>query len=90
MAEAARGFGEGARQGVPADELRRNLSIATEQINQVLEQTRHTYDLTHTTRNFFFGEMNYVTWVLAMLGHEVDHVRQAIVMRRLAKAAIIG
>lgn len=90
VVEAARGFGEGARQGMPAQELRRILNAATERINDVLEQTRHSYDPTRKTRNPLFGEVNYEAWVLLLLAHEVDHVRQAIVMRRLAKAASAG
>jgi hypothetical protein len=35
--------------------------------------------------NEFFGVCNYQTWVLLLLGHEVDHLRQIIAMRRLAR-----
>jgi len=90
MAEAARGLGEGAKLGISADALRQDLQKATSRIVDILEKTRVAADPVRTTSNAFFGTMTYTTWVLAMLGHEVDHVRQAIVMRRLAKAAQPG
>lgn len=90
IVEAAKGFGEGAKQAIPAAELRQMLSEATIVINNGIEQTRHNFDTTRTTQNPLFGEVNYATWVLLMLGHEIDHVRQSIVMRRLARAALPG
>ncbi len=85
MVEAARGMGEGARPGIPADELRRRLAAATEQIQSAIENTRHTYDPHKTETNELFGVCNYQTWILLLLGHEVDHLRQIIAMRRLSR-----
>jgi uncharacterized damage-inducible protein DinB len=92
MAEAAKGFGEGARQDLPSAELRVLLEQATGRIKDVIEQTRRAYDPARSrpARNPLFGEADYRTWLLLMLAHEVDHVRQAIVMRRLARAALTG
>ncbi len=90
LVEAARGYGEGARQNVPAQTLREGLQKATTFIEEGLEKTRGSYDPKLIVRNPLFGEATYVTWVLLMLAHETDHVRQAIVMRRLAKAALPG
>jgi hypothetical protein len=83
--EAARGFGEGAKHSVPADTLREMLQKATVLIRDAIEQTRHTYDVKRIVRNPLFGDTNYPTWVLLMLGHEVDHIRQSLAMRQLAR-----
>lgn len=85
MVEAARGMGEGAKPGIPAQELRRRLAAATEQIQSAIENTRHTYDPHKTETNELFGVCNYQTWILLLLGHEVDHLRQIIAMRRLSR-----
>ncbi|NWF65076.1 MAG: DinB family protein [Chloroflexi bacterium] len=83
--EAARGFGEGARRNVAAEELRKNLGFATEQIQTAIEGTRHSHDPEKIDNNLFFGACNYRTWVLLLLAHEVDHVRQIAAMRSLAR-----
>jgi hypothetical protein len=89
LVEAARGFGEGAKTGIPADELRANLKNATARITNAIEQTRKNYDPEKIvdTGPQLFGKADYPTWILLLLGHEVDHVRQGIVMRRAAKAS---
>jgi uncharacterized damage-inducible protein DinB len=89
LVEAAKGFGEGARHSIPANELRQMLSAATAYIKEAIEMTKETADPLHITRNPLFGDINYNTWMLLMLGHEVDHVRQSILMRRMARAATI-
>ena len=86
--EAAKGFGEGSKQNVPAAELQTTLSKATATINEAIEKTRGNHDPARITRSPFFGDVNYETWILLLLGHEVDHIRQSILMRRLARAAI--
>jgi len=86
VVEAARGFGEGARTGVPADQLRKRLAFATEQITTAIEGTRQNHDPEHTEVNEFFGTCSYRTWILLLLGHEVDHFQQIVAMRRLARA----
>lgn len=90
--EAAKGFGEGAKIGRPATELRDNLVKATGVITAAIAQTRTNYDVARITDTGprFFGKVNYPTWILLLLGHEVDHVRQGIVMRRAARAAVPG
>jgi uncharacterized damage-inducible protein DinB len=82
--EAARGFGEGAKQSIPADELRANLTKATEQIRVAIDGTRNSHD-PEKTENSVFGVCTYKTWVLLMLAHETDHLRQLAAMRRLAR-----
>ena len=47
--EAARGFGEGARPGVPAAQLRSRLEAATAQITSAVEATRNTFDPSGST-----------------------------------------
>lgn len=84
--EAARGMGEGAKIGVPAEELRQKLSAATEHLNAVIEDTRHSHDPEKTETYGFFGVCNYKVWMLILLSHELDHLRQMIAMRRLARA----
>jgi hypothetical protein len=89
IVEAAKGFGEGAKVGRPAIELRADLDKATVLIEEVIEKTHKNNDpnkITDTGRNFF-GKVNYQTWILLLLGHETDHVRQGILMRRAARAA---
>lgn len=84
--EAARGFGEGAKQNIPAADLRQRLIEATAQIHFAIESTRRNYD-PNKIQNFRpFGKCNYQTWVLLLLSHEMDHVRQATLVRRLALA----
>jgi DinB family protein len=86
VVEAARGFGEGARPGVPAGQLRKRLVFATEQITTALEGTRRNHDPDKTEVNEFFGLCDYRTWALLLLAHEVDHIKQIVAMRRLARA----
>ena len=84
--EAARGFGEGAKQRIPAVQLRQRLRAATEQIQTAIEGTRQGHDPNKSEVNEFFGVCTYRTWMLLLLGHEVDHLRQIIAMRRVARA----
>jgi hypothetical protein len=84
--EAARGFGEGARQGLSAAQLRLLLSAATEQIHAAIEGTRHKHAPDRSEVNEFFGVCTYKTWVLLLLGHELDHLRQVVAMRRIIRA----
>ena len=83
--EAARGFGEGAKTGVSAEDLRRQMTYATEQVTTAIEGTRTEHDFEKTETNEFFGVCNYQTWVLLLLAHEVDHLKQMVAMRRLAR-----
>jgi DinB superfamily len=85
IVEAARGFGEGAKTGIPADELRRQMTFAMEQVTTAIEGTRDHHDLEKTEANEFFGVCNYQTWLLLLLAHEVDHIKQIVAMRRLAR-----
>lgn len=90
LAEAAQGFGEGAKRDISAETLQRMLEEATQRIRQAIENTRSHSDPLRITNNFLFGKVNYPTWILLLLGHEVDHVRQSIVMRRMARALLPG
>lgn len=85
IVEAARGFGEGAKVGVPAEQLRKRLVFATEQVTTAIEGTRDAHDHAKTETNEFFGVCNYQTWMLLLLAHEIDHFRQVAAMRRLAR-----
>ncbi len=85
IVEAARGFGEGAQQNISAHGLRTSLNAATERINAVLKETRSSHDPAKTENNSAFGICDYNTWVLLLLAHEVDHLRQMVAMRRLAR-----
>jgi len=84
LLEAAKGFGEGAKPGQPADDLRRALRDATDRIHQLIDETLPVHDPALHNMNPLFGRVNYSTVVLLLCAHEVDHVRQAIVMRRLS------
>jgi hypothetical protein len=88
MAEAARGFGEGAQKEVPAEILRKSLSEATERMKNVIQLTRNNHDPEGIHDSKLFGNVNYTTWILLLLGHETDHVRQGIIMRRAARNAV--
>jgi hypothetical protein len=85
--EAARGFGEGARPNVPVETLKQSLVKATTQIRIAIEGTRNAHDADKTEVNSAFGTCNYKTWVLLMLAHEVDHLRQIAAMRGLARTS---
>ncbi len=88
MVEAARGQGEGAQLNIAADALRIQLANATDNIHAALEDTRYNHDGEKLVNNAIFGRCNYKTWVLLLLGHEVDHLRQMVHTRRLARAEI--
>lgn len=88
MLEAARGFGEGAKHNIPADALREMLQQATVVIRDGIEQTRRSYNVQKIVRSPLFGDVNYPAWILLMLGHEIDHLRQAIAMRQLARRVL--
>ncbi|MBL8101575.1 MAG: DinB family protein [Anaerolineales bacterium] len=88
LVEAARGFGEGAKQNVPVKDLRVSLNAATERIQVVIDQTRNLQDPEKTEVNSAFGICNYKTWILLMLAHELDHLRQMAAMRRLARTSL--
>ena len=53
--EAARGMGEGAKTGIPADELRQKLAAATQELNAVIEDTRHSHDPEKTETHQLLG-----------------------------------
>lgn len=86
IVEAARGFGEGAKTGISADQLRKRMVFATEQITTAIEGTRADHDREKTEYNEHFGMCAYRTWILLLLGHETDHFKQVVAMRRLGRA----
>jgi len=86
VVEAARGFGEGAKAGMSADQLRKRMVFATEQITTAIEGTPKDHDPVKSEHNEFFGVCAYRTWILLLLGHEVDHIKQIVAMRRLGRA----
>lgn len=85
IVEAARGFGEGAKKNIPVKDLIVSLNAATERIQLIIEQTRNAHDPEKTERSPAFGICNYKTWILLLLAHEVDHLRQIAAMRKVAK-----
>jgi hypothetical protein len=85
--EAARGFGEGAKVNTPADDLRISLSAATKKIQVVIEGTRRNRSPEKIEVSSAFGKCTYDTWMLLMLGHEVDHLRQIAAMRGLSRTS---
>ncbi len=84
--EAARGLGEGAKPGIPVAQLRIRLAAASEQIHTAIEGTRRSHDPEKSEVNEFFGACTYKTWMLLLLSHELDHLRQVIAMRRVVRA----
>jgi hypothetical protein len=84
--EAARGFGEGAKPGIPAAQLRQRLAAATEQIHTAIDGTRLSHDPGKVEINHLFGACTYQTWILLLLGHELDHLRQIVAMRRVVRS----
>ena len=85
--EAPRGFGEGAQLNVPASELSASLSMVTNRIRVVIEGTRTNHNPEKIGVSTAFGKCTYNTWMLLMLGHEVDHLRQIAAMRGLARTS---
>ncbi|HET7143535.1 MAG TPA: DinB family protein [Anaerolineales bacterium] len=83
--EAPRGFGEGAKMNIPAADLIASLSTATKRIQVVVEGTRKNHNPEKIENSPAFGKCTYNTWMLLMLGHEVDHLRQIAAMRGLAR-----
>lgn len=88
LVEAAREFGEGAKQNVTVTDLRVSLNAATERIRTVIEATRNSHDPEKTEVNSTFGICNYRTWILLLLAHEVDHLRQIAAMRSVARTNV--
>ncbi len=86
IAEAARGFGEGAKTDISSDQLRKRMVHATEQITIAIEGTRKEHDPVKSEYNEHFGVCAYRTWMLLLLAHEVDHFKQIVAMRRLGRA----
>lgn len=87
VVEAPRGFGEGAKVNIPADDLRVSLSTATKKIQVVIEGTRRNHNPEKIEVSSAFGKCTYNTWMLLMLAHEVDHLRQIAAMRGLARTS---
>ena len=87
VVEAPRGFGEGAKINIPADDLRVSLGTATRKIRVVIEGTRRNHNPEKVDVSSAFGKCTYNTWMLLMLGHEVDHLRQIAAMRGLARTS---
>ena len=87
VVEAPRGFGEGAKINIPADDLRVSLGTATRKIQVVIEGTRRNHHPEKVEISSAFGKCTYNTWMLLMLGHEVDHLRQIAAMRGLARTS---
>lgn len=85
VVEAARGFGEGAKKNITAKDLVVSLNTATERIQTIIEQTRHTHDAQKIDKSPAFGLCNYNTWLLLLLAHEVDHLRQIVAMKRVSR-----
>ncbi len=90
LSEAARGFGEGAQQNLPAEQLRAMLKDATQQIETAIVETLPRFDSEVVKRHVVFGEVTYATWIFLLMAHELDHYRQSVVMRRLARTALSG
>lgn len=86
--EAARGFGEGAKVNVPASELITSLGAATSRIRVIIEGTRRNHNPEKTEVNSAFGTCTYNTWMLLLLAHEVDHLRQMVAVRGLAQTEL--
>jgi hypothetical protein len=83
--EAPRGFGEGAKTNIPASDLSVNLRTATNRIRLVIEGTRKNHHPEKIEDGPPFEKCTYNTWMLLMLAHEVDHLRQIAAMRGLAR-----
>lgn len=88
VVEAARGFGEGARVNVPASELITSLGAATSRIHVIIEGTRRNHNPEKTEDHPAFGTCTYNTWMLLLMAHEVDHLRQMVAVRGLAQTEL--
>ena len=66
--------------------MRQRLAAATEQIHAAIDGTRNSHDPEKIDFSEPFGVCTYNTWVLLLLAHEIDHLRQIVVMRRLSRA----
>ncbi|MFN8413337.1 MAG: DinB family protein [Anaerolineales bacterium] len=82
--EAPRGFGEGAKVNIPSTELIASLNTATTRIRVVIEGTRKDHNPEKVEFNSVFGQCTYTTWMVLLLAHEVDHLRQIVAMRGLS------
>ncbi len=85
--ESPRGFGEGAKVNIPADDLWASISTATKRIQVAIEGTRTNHNPEKVENHSAFGKCTYNTWMLLLLAHEVDHLRQIAAMRGLARTS---
>lgn len=67
IVEAARGFGEGAKQNIPVKDLIVSLNAATERIQTVIEQTRNAHDpeKNRTKPSLWFMQLQNVGFAFA-------------------------
>lgn len=85
VVEAARGFGEGSRLNVSVSELTASLSAATNRIRIIIEGTRRNRNPEKMEVHSAFGKCTYNTWMVLLLAHEVDHLRQMVAVRGLSQ-----
>jgi hypothetical protein len=84
--ESPRGFGEGAKMNIPVNDLTASLTAATSKIRVVIEGTRKNHKEDNIEVHSVFGQCTYNTWMLLLLAHEVDHLRQIAAVRGLARS----
>ncbi len=67
--------GDGARKDLSADECRKMIPEATEELAEAMRQAARS-EQTHEVEYPLFGKMNYKSWMLFQLWHDQDHLRQ--------------
>jgi hypothetical protein len=78
-----RGEGAGAEKGVSATTLQLRLKEATQKYVDVVKVTAKDTDET-VTEVPFFGKVTAKGWLLFQIAHDLDHLKQAQVLRRSA------
>ena len=78
-----RGEGAGAEKGVDANMLQSRLKEATDRYIDVVKVTAKDTDET-IAEVPFFGKVSAKGWLLFQIAHDLDHLKQAQVLRRSA------
>lgn len=73
--------GGGAEKGLTSTILQERLQKGTDGLITVLKQV-YTGDDAKKVKHFLFGDLTYKGWMLFQVAHDLDHLKQAQVLRR--------
>lgn len=81
-----RGDGDGSRKGIAAKPLLEDLQRATTEliriVREVVEPTASDPSKAHDVTHPLFGSMTYKAVLISQINHDLDHLKQAQLLRR--------